>query len=139
MLEVISALGLAACSSARSPSAAASCMHAVCLQLLLQQAHVIPGSCNQWQSSFRRNYASDSVVCDPCGVDCRADEIASRLATAQSELQRAQAAVGEKEATLIVLQQKAQELNTKVQPTAQEVLDLQAQVSPAVMWALSVF
>lgn len=59
---------------------------------------------------------------------CRADEIAARLATAQAELERAQQAVAEKEGSLLLLQDKADEISSKVQPTAKELAEAQADV-----------
>ena len=59
---------------------------------------------------------------------CSADEIAARLATAQAELQRAQDAVAEKEGSLLLLQDKAEVISRKVQPTAKELADAQAAV-----------
>ena len=59
---------------------------------------------------------------------CRADEITARLATAQVELERAQQAVAEKEGSLLLLQDKADEISRKVQPTAKELAEAQADV-----------
>ena len=63
-----------------------------------------------------------------CAGLCRSDEIASRLDTAQSELQRARDAAGEKEGALLLLQSKVDDLGKKVNPSQKELADVQAEV-----------
>ena len=59
---------------------------------------------------------------------CRSDEISSRLAAAMSELQRAKNAAAEKEATLLSLKAKVEELGKKVNPNTKELAEAQADV-----------